>query len=226
MLVIEVGAAAPGGYVRAVFSRKAGGFVAPLDLVRAQLGAAAKLALRARMRAAFADYLASDDCPDDAALRELEYISRPAFSARRGWHSGFNDDLCMTVDNDPLDARFRALAGGPLDAPGCLPGGACDSLGALFGGSPQVVALREPVEIEPAFSESRERWRGHVERMARYWGTASYNERARPEGGLREGFDCGALDAPSFVPGGAALWREYAGGFVGSVVTLREGYWR
>lgn len=223
MLLIEVGAAAPGGYVRAVFSRKAGGFAAPLELVRAQLGAAAKLARRRLLRSAFADYLASDGCPDDAALRELEYISKPAFSARRGWRSGFNDDLCMTVDNDPLDARYRALTGGPLDAPGCLPGGACDSLGALFGGSPQVVALREPVEIEPAFSERREHWRGHVERMPRYWGTSSYIERARPEGELREGFDCGALDAPAFVPGGAALWRKAGGGFVGSVVLMRAG---
>lgn len=225
MMTLEVGAAAPGGYVRAVFSRKAGGFVAPLGLVRAQLGAAAKLALRARMRAAFAGYLASDDCPDDAALRGLEYISRSAFSARRGWYSGFNDDLCMTVDNDPLDARFGAVAGGPLDAPGCLPGGACDSLGALFGGSPQVVALREPVEIEPAFSERREHWRGRIEGMSRYWGTGSYSERAKPGGDLREGFECGALDAPSFVPGGAALWRESAGGFVGSVFVLRAGFW-
>lgn len=226
MLIIEVGAAAPGGYVRAVFSRKAGGFAAPLDLMRAQLGAAAKLARRRRLRSAFSDYLASDGCRDDAALRALEYISRPAFSARRSWYSGFNDDLCMSVDKDPLDVRYRCLSGGPIDAPVGLPGGGCDSLGALFGGSPQVVVLRERVEFEPAFVDRRAYWVGFVERMSRYWGTGAHVELAEACWALREGFECGALDAPVFVPGGGAKWRGGDDGFVGSVMAMRDGVWR
>lgn len=74
MLKIEVGAAAPAGYVRAVFSRKAGGFAAPLDLMRAQARAAGRLAQRGRLRAAFAGYLVSDS--DDEALRRLENYGR------------------------------------------------------------------------------------------------------------------------------------------------------
>lgn len=297
MLVIEVGAAEQGGYVRAFFSRRARGFVAPLDLMRAQLGAAVRLARRRRLRAAFSDYLVSDGCADDAALRSLEMYAgkyerkaaRAPFSERRAWYSGFNDVLLMTGARWPLEIRYRLTDGGPLDAPELMPGGGCDELGALFGGSPQVVALREPVEIEAAeafapgrgryapgvdifcstdsesleapesiaagsckarrrgvlpvggrpaqsfvqraalvsvapFAERREHWRGHVEGMRRYWGTASHVERER--GALREGFDCGAIDAPVFIPGGAALWSKSAGGFVGSVVLMRGGVWR
>jgi hypothetical protein len=221
MLLIEVGAAAPGGYVRAVFSRKAGGFAAPLDLMRAQLGAAAKLARRRRLRSAFSDYLASDGCRDDAALRALEYISRPAFSARRSWYSGFNDDLCMSVDNDPLDVRYRCLSGGPIDAPVGLPGGGCDSLGALFGGSPQVVVLRERVEFEPAFVDRRAH---HLCVRAGASFCMSGRFGALDMTGLRAGWALDALDAPVFIPAGAMRWSESCGGFEAAVLVLRAGW--
>lgn len=144
------GAAALGGYVRAVFSARVGGFAVPVDLLRAQLKTAAAVALRGRIRAAFADYLVTDGGEDDSALRRLEIGGRwheakaPAFSPRRAFHAGFHEVLTVTGGGEPLDYRYRSAAGGALDAPGRLPAGACDSVGPLFGGSPQIVALREP----------------------------------------------------------------------------------
>lgn len=221
------GAAALGGYVRAVFSGRLAGHVVPVDLLRAQAKTAAMVA---RVRCAFADYLVSDGepCADDAALRALEVA--PAFSPRRAFHSGFHDVLTATTDGEPIDSRYRVTAGGPLDAPGCVPAGACDALGALFGGSPQVVALREPIERDmeaPAFTERRAHWVEHVETMPRHFGTGSHVERIEECRALRAGFDGGSLDAPMFVPGGAARWRgEAHDGFVGSALVLRAGYWQ
>jgi len=193
------GAAALGGYVRAVFSARVNGYAAPADLIRAQLKTSARVALRARMRSAFSGYLATDSDDDDLALRRLEIYGRKyeakaaPFSSRRAWYSGHSDDLCMTVDSDPLDSRYRALTGGPLDAPGCLPGGACDSLGALFGGSPQVVALREYIsdEVPEPFAPGREKHAGGVDRLCStgFWFVNMEQ--------------CGALDAPQFIAAGS-----------------------
>ena len=214
MEIIEVGAAAPGGYVRAVFSRKAGGFAAPLDLMRAQIGAAGKLARRRRLRAAFADYLVSDG------------LAKP-FSEARWKYAPVNDDICITGGVSVSDWRFEAAAGGPVDAPDCVPVGGCESVWPYWCAgdpAPQMVARREPVRIDRAFSERMEHWRGFVERMPRYWGTGALVERSEAAWMLRDGFEAGALDAPVFVPGGGALWREGGGGFVGSVVVMREGW--
>lgn len=103
--------AAGRGHVRAVFSERCRGFVAPLDLVRAHLRAVwggvrghllavdlcdcvatagdaqddelRSLEMRGRVRAAFADYLVTDG----EAL---------AFSESRGLHKPENDRLAMT----------------------------------------------------------------------------------------------------------------------------------
>ena len=198
------GAAALGGYVRAVFSGRLCGFAAPVDLVRAQLKTAAAVALRGRIRAAFADYLVTDGDEDDSALRRLEIGGRwheakaPAFSPRRAFHAGFHEVLTMMGGGEPLDYRYRSAAGGALDAPGCLPAGACDSVGPLFGGSPQIVALREPIESGAAapFSEAREKYSRPVDRLCTtgYWFVNSEQ--------------CGALDAPMFMAAGSVRCFE------------------
>lgn len=61
------------GHVRAVFSPRCKGHAAPLDLIRVHLRA---VAMRGRVRAAFADYLVTDS--DDEALRELERAAKCA----------------------------------------------------------------------------------------------------------------------------------------------------
>lgn len=99
MPMIDVGAAAPFGYVRAVISQRVKGHAAPLDLVRAHLRA---VGIRRRCRAAFADYLVSDELP--------------AFSDRRAVYAGQSDSMCMTGgEADRPD--------GNLDAPDCIAAG-------------------------------------------------------------------------------------------------------
>lgn len=216
------GAAALGGYVRAVFSGRLCGFAAPVDLVRAQLKTAAAVALRGRIRAAFADYLVTDGGEDDSALRLLEIGGRwleakaPAFSPRRAFHAGFHEVLTVTGGGEPLDYRYRSAAGGALDAPGCLPAGACDSVGPLFGGSPQIVALREPIEsgAEAPFSEAREKYSSPVDRLCStgFWFVNMEQ--------------CGALDAPMFMAAGSV--RCFEDRDVGEVraprIILRAGW--
>lgn len=230
------GAPALGGYVRAVFSDRVKGYAAPVDLVRAQLKTAARVALRARMRAEFSGYLVSDADDDYLTLRRLETYGRKyeakaaPFSSRRAWYSGSSDDLCMTVDSDPLDSRYRALTGGPLDAPGCLPGGACDSMGALFGGSPQAVALREYISDEvpaPAFSERRVYWSDFVARSG-CGVTCGLSGDSKARYSVRSGFDLDSIDAPEFFAAGSVRWLDYgpgvSDGFPAKRLAMRKGW--
>lgn len=129
MLIIEVGAAAPGGYVRAVFSRRVGGFAAPLDLMRAHLRA---VGVRRRCRAAFADYLVTDS--DDLELRALEAVPVPAFYESRGKYTPKNDAIAMTAYGpwlDELQSVFHPFdVQGSLDAPQSIAAGAMRRFGA------------------------------------------------------------------------------------------------
>lgn len=65
--------AAGRGHVRAVFSPRCKGHAAPLDLVRVHLRA---VAMRGRVRAAFADYLVTDS--DDEAFHRIA-VAAPEF---------------------------------------------------------------------------------------------------------------------------------------------------
>lgn len=133
--------AAGRGHVRAVFSERCRGFVAPLDLVRAHLRAVwggvrwhllavdlcdcvatagdaqddelRALEMRGRVRAAFADYLVTDG----EAL---------AFSESRGLHKPENDRLAMTGRGPWLfDLQSGLFDGGHgcMDAPHYLAAG-------------------------------------------------------------------------------------------------------
>lgn len=133
MPMIDVGAAAPAGYVRAVFSDRCKGHAAPLDLMRALLRAcriargraifyAAREAERARVARAFADYLVTDS--DDEALRWLE--TRAAFSERRKNYRMRLDRLGAT-GRGPWSFDLQDFSDGGhgcMDAPGYLAAGA------------------------------------------------------------------------------------------------------
>lgn len=134
--------AAGRGHVRAVFSERCRGFAAPLDLVRAHLRAVwggvrghlavvdlcdcaamagdaqddelRALEMRGRVRAAFADYLVSDD--------EAGYPFREA----RNRHRPENDRLAMTGRGPwSFDLQSGLFDGGHgcMDAPNYLAGG-------------------------------------------------------------------------------------------------------
>lgn len=241
MVTLTVGAAAPGGYVRAVFSRKAGGFAAPLDLMRAQIGAAGRLARRRRLRAAFGDYLVSDGCEDDAQLRRLEMYSKKydakysevqrglvrdfggadpwnVFSAERWKFAPGNDELCMTGGGVSADWRFSDAAGGPIDAPVLVPAGSCTSVLPYWcpgDPAPQIVVRRE---IVPAFTERRER---HKKTAAAFSFGMSGRFGALDRTGLREGWLLEALDAPVFLPAGSMRWHESCGGYAANSLSMR-----
>ena len=113
---INQGFAANGrGWVRAVFSRRAGGFAAPVDLVKKQLHAANACAGIGRLRAAFASYLVTDD--------EAGYPfhdSREKYAPRR---------VGVMGTGFPLAAEF----GGDIDAPDwSVAGSMGDSLNVPF----------------------------------------------------------------------------------------------
>lgn len=57
---VSIGFAAEKGYVRSVFSRRAGCHAVPLDLLRANLRGVRRGDERGRVRAAFADYLVTE----------------------------------------------------------------------------------------------------------------------------------------------------------------------
>lgn len=234
------GTAGGRGHVRAVFSERCRGFAAPLDLVRVHLRAIGRLIermdselraleMRGRVRGAFADYLVSDAAPCE--LLEAEMVAcwpwnqagraAFAFSGRREWHQIGINRLCVTGSRSPIEAGYRDMAGGPLDAPDCLPAGACTRAVAAYGGCGSVV-LREPVEESaPAFVAGRF-WRGFV--------AETNTGRSGPAGlivdneAVRYGFAVDCLDAPEFMAAGSMHWLACeigSGGFVGQQLAMR-----
>lgn len=197
------------GHVRAVFSVRKRGHVAPADLLRAHLRA---VALGVRLRVAFSDYLVTDQGPG-------------LWSKHRGGHQSGIDALCVTGTKSPIEARNRDLAGGPLDAPECFPAGACNEVGYLFGGSSaQMVALREDwrEQVQAPFTARRAFWRESVE--------VSGIGRSGPAGAFygREnefvvGFDDASLDAPEYMAAGASYWLECGRGYAVQRLALRRG---
>lgn len=161
MVTLTVGASAPWGYVRAVFARREGGFVVPVDLVRANLRAVCRVAVRRRLRADFAGYLVTDS--DDEALRRLEiygkkYAGKVAkFSDRREIYRPANDELSITGGARIEWLRYGDEAGGDIDAPGYMPGGACVSLWPVWfpGDTQPQKTVERGVWREPAFSKNR-----------------------------------------------------------------------
>ena len=122
--------AAGRGHVRAVFSPRCKGHVAPLDLIRAHLRV---VEMRGRVRAAFADYLVTD--ADDEALRALELVPAPNLvESPKIWRSiidgrvvGLSSGMAVTgflfkIDRDEVGVGD---AGGPLDAPDFIAVGGC-----------------------------------------------------------------------------------------------------
>jgi len=231
--------AASRGHVRAVFSERCRGFAAPLDLVRVHLRAVGRLIdrmdselraleMRGRVRGAFADYLVSDAAPCE--LSEAEMVAcwpfvagraAFAFSGRREWHQIGINRLCVTGSRSPIEAGYRDVAGGPLDAPDCLPAGACSSAAAACGEC-GAVALREPVgEVERPFVAGRF-WRAFVADID--------TGRSGPAGlivdneAVRYGFAVACLDAPEFMAAGSMRWvacKIKSGGFVGQQLAMR-----
>lgn len=137
--------AAGRGHVRAVFSERCRGHAVPLDLVRAHLRGVGRLAIRARVAAAFSDYLVTD-CPDDAALRRLEIEGKKAaaFSDARRRHRPAVDRLAATGRGpwsfDLLSSDTDA-GHGCIDAPDYLAAGAMRAYRADLSGE----IVRAPV---------------------------------------------------------------------------------
>jgi hypothetical protein len=222
MVKIEIGAAAPGGYVRAVFSSRVGGHAAPVDLIRAQLGAAARLALRRRLRVEFSGYLATDSDDDDLALRRLEICGRKyeakaaPFAAGRGWYAPHFEPAFVTGAAWPIDCRRYAAAGGPLDAPEWFPAGACYDVGADGWVIAQLPAARGYIseDVPEPFAPGREKYRRGVDRLCSsgFWFINSEQ--------------CGALDAPMFIAAGS--FREFEDRDAGAVraprIIMRAGW--
>lgn len=138
------------GYALALFNVRAWAWVVPAVFVSKVAKAAARCAeirrIRAVARAGFADYLVSEPGPVE-------------WSVHRAGHVCGMDAQCVTGGRLPLMAwDERGEAGGPLDAPECMPAGGCDELGWLLGGSggPQMVALRDRCADEPKQEQKRE----------------------------------------------------------------------
>lgn len=105
------------GYVRAVFSERARGFAAPVDLLRVVLRVANRIATRQRIGDAFRGYLVSESgqvAPMFAKSRE-KYRGAACFSVTgpRGAWEGRKREFLPWAD----EADFC------LDAPEWLPGG-------------------------------------------------------------------------------------------------------
>lgn len=113
------------GYVRAVFSARCRGFALPVDLVRANLRAVARVSVRRRVAAEFAGYLVTDVGPDVV----------PMFSPGRGAYQCGQDRAGMTAVRG---------AWGAIDAPDYVPAGGCMNLGPFWwpGESSQMLSPR------------------------------------------------------------------------------------
>ncbi|MGV1035365.1 MAG: hypothetical protein ACOYBP_09160 [Microbacteriaceae bacterium] len=196
------------GHVRAVFSERKRGHVAPADLLRAHLRA---VALGVRLRVAFSDYLVTEPGPG-------------LWSRHRGGHQSGIDALCVTGAKSPIEARNRDLAGGPLDAPECFPAGACNEVGYLFGGpSAQMVAVREDwrEEAQEPFTERRAFWRESVEvsGIGKSGPAGAHNAR---QSEFVAGFDDASLDAPEYMAAGDWRWIKYGRGYAVQRLDLRR----
>ncbi|MGV0950464.1 MAG: hypothetical protein ACOYB3_07290 [Azonexus sp.] len=196
------------GHVRAVFSERKRGHVAPADLLRAHLRA---VALGVRLRVAFSDYLVIEPGPG-------------LWSKHRGGHQSGIDALCVTGAKSPIEARNRDLTGGPLDAPECFPAGACNEVGYLFGGpSAQMVALREDwrEEAQAPFTARRAFWRESVEVSSiGKSGPAGAHHARQSE--FVAGFDDASLDAPEYMAAGDWRWIKYGRGYAVQRLDLRR----
>ena len=156
-----------GGSVRAVFSQRCKGYAAPLDLIIAHLKAAVlwrelwraqrqNEAMRARIAQDFGGYLVTEPDQDDAELRKLESMAHyakkyaekaPPFSERRGLYKPGMDSLCMTGAAGVPWSEIRRGFSAPIDAPICMPAGACVNMEPFwFPGddATQLVVVREP----------------------------------------------------------------------------------
>ena len=205
------GAAALGGYVRAVFSRRARGHVLPLDLVAAQCRAAGRVArarLGKRLRNEMAGYLVSDCCADDAALRALEMAGAAAFSERRGKYApGFN--------------VFCAADSESLDAPECIAAGSCKARqrGVLQVGCrpSQSFLQRSALVSVAAFSGCRAWHEFGVDMVCISAGRVPFDV------ALDDCVTGGPLDAVEWIATGRGVWVGGRNGFVSPIAVRREG---
>lgn len=101
------------GYVRAVFSHRCRGFALPVDLVRANLRAVARVLVRRRVSAEFAGYLVADSGPVVVPLVWRERLSGRVVVLGRVF-SGCG----MAGDNSLLRDEFAGAShGAAIDAP-------------------------------------------------------------------------------------------------------------
>lgn len=203
--------AASRGHVRAVWSQRWKGHVAPLALVKAHLFVLRQLsrvrvenALRARLAEFSRGYLVT------------EPASEPAFSERRGrYQSRARGGACLYTFRFGL--RFVDMAGGDLDSPDFLPSGSSRKFGPW----------RESLSPDPEpFAARRAFWRPWVDSlgMGRSGPWGNVGSRAR----LRDGFADDSLDAPWFLAAGSVRWLGSADSSVG-FPALRlgvRGAWR
>ena len=224
--------AADRGFVRAIFSGRLRGHVAPLALIKGHLRCLRELAARARneaMRARLSawgsDYLVTDwaSMPDSPSIEGHE----PAFSDRRGLYRSRSNCLCTSGGRHPCGLRYFDAAGNNLDSPEFVATGATKQVGKLYGGMAQVIS-RNCLSLEPLpepFTARRGWWRK--------WAEAIGVARSGPLGGLnlpsvsRPGFECESLDAPEFLPSGSVRWVGVDFGSTGfpSLRLVVRDYW-
>jgi len=98
------------GFVRSVFSKRAGAQAIPADLLRVACRSARLSAARRRVASAFSGYLVTEQVWP--------------FSGRRIFHQRGVDVFAVTGGEKQYHVRLEGAAGGPLDAPYFLPSGA------------------------------------------------------------------------------------------------------
>lgn len=106
MTTIQAMAGAGVGYVRAVFSVRARGHAVPVDLLRAQLRGAAKVAQRRRLAAAFSGYLVTEQEAEKVWRIDGRIVCITSIARRQG-----------------LRPEFEAEREGGIDAPDYLAAG-------------------------------------------------------------------------------------------------------
>lgn len=190
------------GYVRAVFSHRCRGFALPVDLVRANLRAVARVSVRRRVAAEFAGYLVTDSGPDVL----------PLFSQHRAAHEYGLLSECVTGAGG-VGFFYEGLrdGGGPIDAPGLMPAGSM--LGADFGGFSAVVERGAWVAAQEVPAAVPSVWReesGRVVVLGRVFsgcGALVGNELLQGEFvGALEG---AAIDAPDYCLTGSVVAHDW-----------------
>lgn len=192
------------GYVRAVFSARCRGFALPVDLVRANLRAVARVSVRRRVAAEFAGYLVTDAGPDVL----------PLFSQHRAAHEyGILSECVTGAAGVGFFGSNWGPAGGPIDAPRLMPAGSMRS--AYFGGDFSVVergawsAAQEVPAVVPNV------WREDSGRVVVLGGSFSGRAQAGDDEQLRSEFAGSlagaAIDAPVFLLSGSVHAYEPAG---------------